>query len=909
MSVWDEVYDGQSGSSDPWDEAYGGKTDPWAEAYAPDEGEIRNSSATWGDVGSFFSKLGQGPMGVDERALDYIREGGLSGNSDRPAPEILTPQERDAALGTVVPAAVVAEGMLLGNPVAGVGLKPFLARAAQNMALGGVARASTATARGEKVSDAVMDPVGAGIDVAMAGLPEVWAGTKATGRAIRSLTPDPVAEPIGRVASTIASKAASAGDRLLMRIAERYPRVGARLVDDSMGLSLDAAIHDRPPIAEPDYSTLRTEWQQGLSEPTGRTGMEALKEAAWQGPIRHLMNSDDPVARAAGQMAARRNNMADTIHQMTVPRAEKAVSAIAEGDESAAIANALNEGRSVHITARGLPGEPDIAGKARPIRDLFNDFGDQRTGVVWDRVPPWRFKELQELNLDSVRTGKGRYYAPAERVRQGGYWAKRAVSDPTDAANELSDIERYMSEEGTTAEQAMQMLRRTGASAGLARTGEMTDFSRSVHDVVPDYARDQANQIANATVFGGKPVRLTIKNETGVHDIDVGEKMGAIYKHLIYSGKHADARQLGNYLVDVYGANSNYGSGWMREVARKTSDMALSHSALTQMGQMQTPIWASGGPRQIARGYAMVRNNPLLKEVFDAGPRRLDMSEYISLARGGEAENTLLGPGQTVRGIENFLRGPNSYAAVPFIDDIVQEGVQAVQNGQPFSAALIKRAAEAGTTPDALVSEYMRNGTLSPGTWLDGIQTLVKRWQYSTAAGEIPHLMRTPAGAALTMYKGYGIKASQHVIDDIFSLLRSDDASLRALGRQRFKDLALYGVLTTNPAVGAVKAVARGRAPHLGSLVRAAGGPLGIMGDSAGAVAQAMDPNYGDHPVADFFETPAISVPATAAEDILAVGADPTRALVGASRAAGLIDPRIPMYSAPIVGAIRSFAK
>lgn len=869
------------------------------------EGEIRNAPATWGDVFSSAGKVSlpgqllrvaKAALG-DEEAYADLQRGPIKS---------LSPQEREGFFGTVVPTYAAAGGLLAGSPT-GLGLGPFLAREGIGLGTGAATRGVIAQGRGQDVTDAVLDPTSIAIDAGMSAIPEVLHGGKVASSAVWNALPDSLTEPVARAATAVASKAASAGDRFLTRVAERYPRFGAKLIDDSEGPMQLANAYERPPLSEPDFSAAVTKRQPG-ADPIGRTPLEGIKENTWQYAARNLAGDSDPFVDWAGRAVERGAKLDRTVEQLAQPRLA-ALENVAP-TESEAVFNLLDQGIDVNAPK-------ELADKARPLRALLRDVGDLRENrPVWDQVPRRRAMEVLTQNEDTPwdttavhSLGKRDTYLPAQH-RDFFVPYREGMSPYT--GRSMTSIERIMAANPEMAAQdAMKRLRGmvTGKTTGYARTGEM-EHSTNLHEVLPGYIDSELKRVTNAEVFGGKPIKLTLETTKGPVELTVGDKAATAYQHMLNTGQHSKARLFANALVERYAPASGYEGEIARGAARMTSDMAMGHTALTQTGQMHTPIWASGGPRQIARGYAMVENNPDLKHLFAIGPQKTSFVDYLALGRGENLPKggSLPGPFEAMTGVENFLRGPNSYAAVAMIDDIAQEAKAVRDAGGSYSAALVKRAAEAGTTPDALADEIGTNGILSRGTWLNSIQHLVDRWQYQTGPGEVGHWLRTPTGALLAQYRSYGMKATQHVMDDVIAPLFSKDPSLRSLGMQRARDLGLYGV-PLNIGTGAIKALARGRAPSAHALLNGITGPTGIAGDVAMAGIDAASPEYGDHPLLNLAEIPSASVPLQATENVLGFARDPLRAVSGAATLAGAIDPRIPMYSAPFLGAARSLTR
>lgn len=855
------------------------------------EGEITNAPATWGDVGSTLLNIGKAAVTPPIPGLTW----------DRAEEAVQTPQEHEAFYGTLVPSAIVAGSLLSGNPMAGVGLKPFLARAGVGVGTGAAARASIAAARGEDVTDAVLDPTGIMLDAGMSAIPELWAGTK---YAANALTPDAIQQPLRRGASAVLDRMGRGTERLMHYVAKKYPRYGERLVADDLPPLSTSDLFDRPPIDLPELADTPV---PGRPAPERGGLLQVAKEKLWQGPTRHLRSRDDQVAKAAGLLANRRNNIESSLREKLTRELNAVLEQIPpEGGE--AIGAALES----PYFAGNVPMPPNLRG----AKDWLADIGETRVKQgVWDKVKMQRALELMDEGPAEEIAHQA--FAPAQP--RANYLPHMSAREPDTGRSWLSGIERVIADDPeATTRQAMRRLKgmTSGNTVGSARSSNWEDYTTNVHDVLPRYAQKEIPRIANASVFGGKPVDLVLRE--GEKPILVGEKAADIYDDFVSRGRYEDARAWGSYLADVYGAGaSDAGAQSTRTLARMTSDMALSHSALTQVGQAHTPIWASGGPRQIARGKAMVDANPELRELFEVGPKRTDFLDYVGLGRGEalpKAKTWLQeGPADAMRGIEHWLRGPDSYATLAMIDDVAQQAKALSDAGQPYTRALLKQADEMGIPLDHMVRELTTDGTLSRGTWLEGIQNLVKRWQYSTEAGEIPAALRTPTGALLAQYKTYGIKASQHVKDDIVDVvvegLRTGDRSMLKLGAKRALDFAAYGA-PSNAATGALKAIGRGRAPSVSAMLQGSvSGPTGIVGETAYRTVDAFTPEYGEDPFDQLTGIPALSVPADAVRDVLGAGADPGRAALGAVKLGGAYDPRLPFYGTTPINMMRSLAE
>lgn len=827
---------------------------------------------SWGDVGTSALKVLLGQNDYTQTSL------GKPG---------LTPKEEKAYWGTIMPATAAGVGILAGGPGAGLA-----AREALSLGTGAAARAASAYGRGDDVTGAVLSPSGVAIDATMAALPEIWQGTKYVGR---QFLPSAVQADLRAAGSAISNTAGNVVRGVANRVASRYPGFGEKLVDDT-GVTLPD-LFDRPPLPEPDYASLAGKMEPGIPAPTGRTGLQAANEAVWNGSIRALRQSDNPLAQTAGDMIDRANNIQRSITNSVRPKLQGALDAIPP-EASANVVGALETGIGTNV-------DEGTAELARPLRSILRDINDMRQGQgVWDEVNKTRALELLDQGIPVQTIGESHQFAPAQTTQF--FFPHRPVPNPQTA--ELTGLERIIANNPelsvAQAERRLGGLMSSGA-IGHTRTAEEAAYSTSVHDVLPGYLDDEAKRIANAAVFGGKPTKVRIEvGGGGGRDIVVGDKGAAIYRHLFATGQYDEARQFLAGLEARYSPASSAGMGWARGLSRATSDMALSHSWATQIGQSGTGMALAGGPQQAARGLAMVDANPVLRDIFAAGPQSNQITDYIAMGRGGEEVGAAT-PMQAMHGIENWLRGPASYAAVPMIYDTAHEAKALVDAGQPFTGAVVKKAAEMGTTPQFLADELAKNGTLSTGTWLNSIQSLANRWQHTAGPGDLPNFLRTPAGALLGQYKTFGIKQSQLMMDDVIKPMFDSDPTLRALGLKR---AAL--MLTTNTPLNAaniaVRSVVSGRAPTARALLRGAiTGPTGIAGDAAYALGSSVAPKYGDDPMSQFSEIPSVAIPLGAVHDVMGSYYQPGRGAAGALRLAGAIDPRIPMYGAAPLGLAR----
>lgn len=880
------------------------------------EGEIRNSDATWGDVFSSIARVS--PVG---RAVNLVRA--AAGNPDALR---ATPQERQAFMGTVVPGAIVGGSLLVGGPGAGLA-----AREAVGLTSGALSRAAIAKARGEDPVTAAtgydretgdFHPGNIMLDAGLSALPEVWQGTKY----VAGLAPEAVKAPIRAAAGVVRDRGAAALSNLADKIAQRYPRYAAQLLDRSeLPPSLRSVISDRPDVPW-DEAWLATEPLEGAGNAAGTSKLGVLGETMWKHASRDLVTSDDPVVRAAGLMVRKAGRLDRSFEQVAQQRLQSVLGGV-NASQSSDVVDALERGVSPFTTA------PDVAAQARPVRELLHEVGDLRKTYVMDDVTKAHGLDVLDANelppFDStpVQTvGDSRQYRSA---RDLDFFYPHKAATPEDTGLLQTPLERIIERNpGLSSAAARRRLHqlRTSNTTGWSRTFDDLDeaasnfeYTKDLHDAVPRYVNSAGRTIANGAVFGTKPVKIVIGRGGSTIELTVGDKAAAALKHMDDTRQHEAARLFENALLERYapGALSTGDprmADLLRYATRKTSDMALSHSFLTQLGQAPTAAWAAGGTHQIARGLSMVEHNPELRALFAAGPQKTELVDFLQEARGetGQALNT---PMRLMHGIENWLRGPASYASVAMLDDISQEAAAVKAAGGSYSKALIRRAAEAGTTPDALADEIIRNGKLSHGTWLDGIQSLTDRWQYTTGPGEVPNALRTPTGAALLQYRAFSVKAAQHFLDDIVGVLRegyrTGDQSLIDLGKQRLRGFALTSV-PGNMGTSAIKSLARGRAPSLAAALKASvKGPTGVIGDAALLPVDLATMHYGDHPVENFGDIPLVSVPASAIEDMsrgIASG-EPLLAAKGAATLGGIYSPNIPLYSAAPLGLANSLVK
>ena len=839
-------------------------------------------------------------------------------------PSLWTPEDTDNLATYGPPAAALATGLAL--PAMGaVGVL------ATGLGLGAAARGGTAAIRGDDVSDAVLDPQSIGIDAALSGIPLAWQGAKAAGRGIRAITPDAIAQPVGSAARYVGNKAGGLASRAIDKVsdwaARRGPRYGEQLMDDS---PLDIQdILNRPKI-EYDEASLVSQRAEGYPASPPSTSAQNVRESLWDGSIRAMRKSDDPIERMVADKLERQNNVFKSAKNFYGQRGDDALEGFQPGRESAAVYDELTGQNLTHRA--GAPSQGELAAQfsarlknpsaaavqSRPLRDLFNEVDEgRRSAGVYDDLgygqdARERAFELGDRGvkyqfLGGEDTG-GPYYAEAQRA--SNYAPRRAVTDPK--LEGLSGIERMLAKDPKlTVGQAERRLGGLAESSavGHARTGnDMDPVNKALHETVPGYLHQEAKRIGSAAAFSGAPVKITMPvSRGGARDFVVPGEARTLYEHMRNTGNNAGANRFLTALADYHVPQTEVGGDFARTLARKTSDVALSKAWMTQGGQAATGMVMAGGPKMALRGNAMVKRNPVLKELFAAGPQNADLTEYTTLGRMGAGDSTVGGwvtPLGMMKKAENFLRGPASYAAVPAIDDVAHEALQVTQAGGTFSGALTKRAAEMGTTPQALADE-LAQGQLSKGTWLNSIQTLANRWQHVAGAGELPALAKHPLGALALQYKTFGIKQTQLMMDDVIRPLldgyKAQDQSLIDLGWQRMRGMALYGG-AANAATSVAKSATTGRLPAWQTVARSSlTGTTGTAGDAAYlAATPVLGQKYGDDPAEQFKEIPALGVIMDAGVDALGTMHDPARGIQGAVRLGGLYDSRIPMYGAPV---------
>lgn len=832
-----------------------------------------------------------------------------------------------------VPAAALAAGLATGGagPAAALAL---------GVGGGGAARAGAAWLRGQDVSDAVLDPKAVAWDVGLSGIPLALQGAKAGGTALWNAAPSSVREPLVRGATRVADSTLGLVEGGLNRAANwaarRGPRYGEQIIDDTP-LTIDDIMARRPVDEGFDYDALQTERPPGLPQ-AGRPQGRAIREMLWEGPVRALKNAEDPIRRMAGEMIERRNNIARSLKSHLTRRAGESLATI-DPTDSAAVYDELNGVNRIQGPAR--PGElsqgemaarfaqvvdnPTAAQQqAMPLRDLLNDVNrTRREAGVWDNLGMDTRAEARALELgdqgyqfeglggvDHNGRLQGPYYAPAQTTTDFVPW--RTIPGPD--RGELSSFQRIADNNPSLSIAAAE--RRMGGlsqstQVGHARTGgEMENVNKSLHEIMPTYLDNEAERIANASVFGGHPTKMTIETSRGgAREFLSGPKARSIYDHMVATGDDEGARLFLNALAEAQLPPGEYGGNVAKGFARAASDIALSRAWLAQVGQLPTGAAMAGGTRQALRGLDMVNRHPVLREVFASGPQHASFTDYVSLDRAGTAAEAAGSPMALMHGAENVLRGPASYAAVPMVDDVAHEALDAVRNGRPFSAALEKQASEMGTTAQALAEEMLRDGMLSKGTWLNSVQSLTNRWQHVAGPGELPAMASHPVGRLALQYKTFGIKQSQLIKDDIIDPIFSGDASLRALGLKRAARLGVSGGLA-GAGSSVAKALAMGKLPTGANILRNAfTSPTGIGGDAAllAGTALTSDKHKAERLAGQVKEIPAVGVFLDPMLDVLGARNDPGNAILGATKLAGAYDSRIPLYATPLVNMTREF--
>lgn len=634
---------------------------------------------------------------------------------------------------------------------------------------------------------------------------------------------------------------------------------------------------------------------------------------------RRLRNWFDPQTDAASEPFA------------TLPPAEG-------GDLSSRVVDVIEGGPPIEGTSQGAQAQrfadmlqnpdrydPRLRSLAQPIQDELGQLGElgQRADV-YDELKGagarQRAVDLYDQGVDIAPIGgppdnPERLYAQRQLVEDGRYYPRQPVPDPmAPNISEQTAIERIAERDPELSHrQAMRQLGglRASATAGKARVlEEGTTYNKYAPDVLRTHIQADVPRIANAQAFGGRPVKIRVALPGGgAQDMIVGEHAAAQLEDLF---NRRDMKVYDAYvgaLQERYAPpiNTDAGTSMLQSAA---SRMALPRAFITQIGQMPTGAIMAGGLKNVARGAVMVEENPVLRDVFRIGAQSHEFTDYAALATGSSAAQH---SAPYMKPMENFLRGPGSYAAVPEIHDVAQESARMLEANQPFSRALVKRASEMGTTPEALGTEFIStDGTLSHRTWIDTVQHLANRWQHVQKTGEIPAWMRTQGGATAAQFKTFGLKQSQLIYDDILQPIiegiRSGDKSLRDLGLSRLGRLGTLGVPANMTAAG-LRTLATGKLPVLENVVRAGlTGPTGVAGDIAyGSGAAVVDSRHGRNPLGQLSEIPSVGVVTDTLTGLLGAAHDPGGAVEAAARLGGAYDTRIPLYATPAINVTREF--
>ena len=905
------------------------------------DGEIRNAPATWGDV---FSSAGK--MSLPGQILSLLSDAkGALVDGEVPSAEhqrsplgVLSPQEREGFFGTVVPTYAAAGGLLAGGP-AGVGLGPLAAREAIGLGSGAATRSMIAAGRGQDPLEAAADPTGIAIDAGMAAIPEVLYGGKTAAQWGWSKLPTSVTAPVHDVASSAAhyvgDKASGAVSRAANWLASRKPGYGEQLIEDR-----PVEIADIMGGSRPDFRTdLATERLGGPSSAPRTVTDRWLEKTRGQISLLRSLGRDDLAdsVELANNIERRLTNhfgpMTDeTVLPLTqgpaesassVPLSTRVVDVVEGGHPLTGEGQGAQAARFADMLRRPDVYDPEIQLHADAMRREMSQLGEAgQLADVYDELKGAgsraRAMELQDQGVAVAPIGgtdddPARWFAQRQLVGDGRYYPHQPMPDPlAPDISEAVGIERIMTANPELSyQQAQRQLGalRASAATGKARLAEEgVEYNKYAPDVIPGHVRADITRIANAAAFGGKPVKIKVSAGNGGQEILVGEKAAAQLADLANRG---DWRVYNAYESALAARHMPPPKDPdLAKLLSATARMALPRAFLTQIGQLPTGAIMHGGVSGMARGLADVEANPVLRDIFRIGAQSHEFTDYAARVAGVAAEQNAA---PFMRPAETFLRGPASYVAVPMVKDVAKEAAAMLEANQPFSRALVKKAAEMGTTPDALGAEYIStNGVLSHATWLDTIQKLTNRWQHVQGVGEIPAWARTQAGAAGAQFKLFGIKQSQLIYDDIIQPLlegiRTGDKSLRDLGAARAGRL-LYMGMPANAIAGALRSLASGRMPRGAAILRqAVTGPTGVAGDVGYAVADSVSGHrYGDDEFRTVREVPALSVPIDTLRDLLAVGDSPGGAAEAAARMGGMYDPRIPLYATPAINVTREF--
>ncbi len=892
-------------------------------------------------IGSAVGELLAGKTAFDTPAArawteQQMTEGGLTPEFRakwEADPTFWTPEDTDNAITYGVPAAALATGVAL--PAMGA-----WGTLGSGLLLGGAARGTTAALRGQDVPEAVFDPKSIGMDAAFSGVPLALQGAKAGGQALWNATPSSIREPIGKAASSAASyvggKASDAVTSLLRRYARNTPGVGEQLIEDRP-VNIEDIFTGRRPEMRPDLVTERIE---GIPSTGARTRMDSLIDKT-AGEVRLLRslgydNLADEIELANNTERRLTNYFGPMTDESvlplvsgpaadasTVPLSTRVVDVVEGAHPITGEGQGAQAARFADMLRRPDVYDPEIQRLADPMRREMADLAEAGTRAnVFDELKGKgsraRAMELHDQGVTTVPIGgtpddPARWFAERQLVQDGRYYPHQPVPDPlAPDISEATGIERIMTANPELSyRQAQRQLGalRAGAATGKARLAEEgVEYNKYAPEVIPAHVRADATRIANAYAFGGKPAKIKVSVGNGGQEIIVGERAAANLADLANRGEwrafNAYEKALaGRHMQPPKDAD-------LSAILSGTARMALPRAFLTQIGQMPTGAIMHGGIKGMARGFAEVEANPALRDIFRVGAQSHEFTDYAARAVG---ENAVESAAPFMKPAENALRGPASYVAVPMIKDTAQEAAAMISANQPFSRALVKRAAEMGTTPEALGAEYLStDGVLSHATWLDTIQRLTNRWQHTQGVGEIPSWARTQAGAAAAHFKMFGLKQSQLMYDDVIQPIiegiRTGDKSLRDLGLARLARTAYMGVPANMGAAG-LRTLASGRMPTWATAIRSGlTGPTGIVGDVGYATADTLAGHrYGDDEFRNVREIPGLSVPIDTTRDLLAAFSNPGGAAEAAARLGGLYDSRIPLYATPVVNVAREF--
>lgn len=849
-----------------------------------------------------------------------------------------------------MPTYAAAGGLLAGGP-AGLGIGPFLGREAIGLGTGAATRSMTAAGRGQDPVAAAYDPTGVAIDATMSAVPEIFAGSKYAAGKVWNALPDsvtaPVANAAGSAARYVGGKAAGAARSAARWWAKGTPGYGERIVDDAP-LNLDDILGgSKNDFFAEDYLDRTTKIEGMPTAEAPKTIGDRVHEVT-SGPIRRLraMGRDD-----LADDLERRNIMEQRFSNLFSPQADEVSRPFAGAtpevaQRNADVVDAIEAGYPEARAADRSPGamaqqwnevlsnptryDPAMQNAAQPVREHLAQLAEVGTDPrvdVYDQL--MGANKVERAHEIMARDGQAEFFGDEEApsaiftqrqlVENGRYFPHQPIIDPN--APELSPIARILVENpGMSIAQAE---RRLGGlrSAGAVGKSRLPDadavYNKNIPEVVTRHTAADVRHLANAEAFGGRPVKIKVPMEGGsAREIVVGYKAAAKYYDAIARGDQAAADTYLEGLMGSYApVHPSEGERWLMQ---RVSDMVLPRAWLTQAGQLPTGAVMSGGLKQSARGLAMVEDNPILRDIFAAGPQSHEFTDFAMLARGEQpgvtgALEKLPGPMNLMKKAENFLRGPASYAAVPHVYDTAQEAAAMLRANEHFSGALIKKCAEMGTTPEALGTE-MLTGELSKSTWLDTIQHLTNRWQHTSRPGDLPTWATGPKGAMAAHLKVFGLKQTQLVKDDIVNPIlegiRTGDRSLVNLGLARGARMAYLG-MPANMGAAAMRSVASGRLPTTAGMIRQGlTGPTGTAGDLAYATGQAVTGGrYGDDPYEQLKGIPAIDVPFDTVAGMAGVMHNPARAAETATRAAGMLDPRIPLYVTPAVNLARQLYK